>query len=56
MVPIYKGGGGRLIGSHKLQTSQFNLLGLQANGIGHSRVPKTSLGYELMVVQRPIWI
>jgi len=37
---------GRPIGSHKLQTSQFNLGGLQATGTRQSRIPKASLGYE----------
>ena len=37
-VPIYKGGD-RSIDSHKLQTVQLNLSGLQANGTRHNRLP-----------------
>ena len=37
---------GRSICSHNLQTSQFNLGALQANGTLHNRIPKGSLRYE----------
>jgi hypothetical protein len=35
---------GRSFGSHKLQTGQFNLSGMQANGTRHCRVSKASVG------------
>ena len=40
----------RSISSWKLQTGHFNLNGLQANGAHYSRVPKTSLGNEWVVI------
>ena len=42
--------GGRSIGIWKLQTGQLNLGDLQANGARYSKVPKTSVGNQCMVV------
>jgi len=49
VVPIYKEGDRALVGNYT-QTCQPNLGGLQTNGAGYIRVPKTSMGNEWVVI------
>ena len=45
VIPTYDGGDRSEVTNYRW-VSQLNLTGLSAEGTRHSRIPKTSLGYE----------